>query len=104
MVSGSLHPAGHESRPGDPGVGSGYAARNLIRTGFAGGNRQKRSAFSCARACATAGREFALRQIEALLAEGVDGIHLYALNRLEPIRAVEPLVRGKEEAKAEAGT
>ncbi|MCH7479564.1 MAG: methylenetetrahydrofolate reductase, partial [SAR324 cluster bacterium] len=54
-------------------------------------------------ASAACGLEFALRQIEALLAEGVDGIHLYALNRLEPIRAVEPLVRGKEEAKAEAG-
>ena len=46
-------------------------------------------------AAAACGLEFALRQIEGLLAEGVDGIHLYALNRLEPIQAVEPLVRGK---------
>ena len=53
-------------------------------------------------ASAAVGLDFALRQIEALVAEGVDGIHLYALNRLEPIRAVEPLVRGKEGAKAEA--
>ena len=46
-------------------------------------------------AAAACGLEFALRQVEGLLAEGVDGIHLYALNRLEPIQAVEPLVRGK---------
>ena len=51
---------------------------------------------------AAAGLDFALHQIEALLAEGGDGIS--ALNRLEPIRAVEPLVRGKEGAKAEART
>ena len=53
-------------------------------------------------ASAACGLDFALRQIEALLAEGVDGIP--ALNRLEPIRAVEPLVRGKEGEKAEART
>ncbi len=41
------------------------------------------------------GLDFALRQIEGLLAEGVDGIHLYALNRLAPVRAVAPLVLGK---------
>ena len=51
-------------------------------------------------ASAACGLEFALRQVEGLLAEGVDGIHLYALNRLEPIRAVEPLVRGKGGAEA----
>lgn len=38
------------------------------------------------------GLVFAMRQIEELLREGVDGIHLYALNRLEPIRAVSALV------------
>ena len=38
------------------------------------------------------GLVFAMRQIEGLLAEGVEGIHLYALNRLEPIRAVSALV------------
>jgi methylenetetrahydrofolate reductase (NADH) len=38
------------------------------------------------------GLVFAMRQIEALLREGVDGIHLYALNRLESIRAVSALV------------
>jgi methylenetetrahydrofolate reductase (NADH) len=38
------------------------------------------------------GLVFAMRQIEALLSEGVDGVHLYALNRLESIRAVSALV------------
>ena len=38
------------------------------------------------------GLYYAMRQIEELLAEGVDGIHLYALNRLESIRAVSALV------------
>jgi methylenetetrahydrofolate reductase (NADPH) len=40
------------------------------------------------------GLVFALQQIEHLLEAGVDGIHLYALNRLESIRAVSALVRG----------
>jgi methylenetetrahydrofolate reductase (NADPH) len=40
------------------------------------------------------GLVFALRQIEGLLAEGVDGIHLYALNRIEAIRLVSAAVRG----------
>jgi methylenetetrahydrofolate reductase (NADPH) len=40
------------------------------------------------------GLVFALQQVERLLDEGVDGIHLYALNRLESIRAVSALVRG----------
>jgi len=40
------------------------------------------------------GLVFALQQVEHLLEEGVDGIHLYALNRLESIRAVSALVRG----------
>jgi methylenetetrahydrofolate reductase (NADPH) len=40
------------------------------------------------------GLVFALRQIEALLDEGVDGIHLYALNRIEAIRLVSAAVRG----------
>jgi len=44
------------------------------------------------------GLVFALRQIEALLAEGVDGIHLYALNRLESIRAVSALVESSRPA------
>lgn len=44
---------------------------------------------------AALGIEFALAQIEGLLAEGVEGIHLYALNRIAPIRLVEPLVRGR---------
>lgn len=35
-----------------------------------------------------------MRQIEELLKEGVDGIHLYALNRLEPIRLVSAQVSG----------
>lgn len=38
------------------------------------------------------GLVYAMRQIERLLAEGVDGIHLYALNRLESIRAVSAQV------------
>lgn len=40
------------------------------------------------------GLVFAMRQIEALLKEGVAGVHLYALNRLESIRAVSALVEG----------
>jgi methylenetetrahydrofolate reductase (NADPH) len=40
------------------------------------------------------GLVFALRQIEGLLREGVDGIHLYALNRIEAIRLVSAAVRG----------
>ena len=44
------------------------------------------------------GLVFAMRQIEALLKEGVDGIHLYALNRLEPIRAVSALVEESRRA------
>ncbi|MBI4082626.1 MAG: methylenetetrahydrofolate reductase [NAD(P)H] [Candidatus Lambdaproteobacteria bacterium] len=42
------------------------------------------------------GLDFALRQIEGLLAEDIDGIHLYALNRVEAIRSVEPLLRGRQ--------
>lgn len=38
------------------------------------------------------GLVFAMRQIEELLREGVDGIHLYALNRAESVRAVSALV------------
>jgi methylenetetrahydrofolate reductase (NADPH) len=41
---------------------------------------------------ASFGLVYAMRQIEALLREGVDGIHLYALNRLESIRTVSALV------------
>ncbi len=40
------------------------------------------------------GLVFAMRQIEDLLSQGVDGIHLYALNRLESIRSVSALVAG----------
>ncbi len=45
------------------------------------------------------GLVFALRQIEALLDEGVDGIHLYALNRIEAIRLVSAAVRGFRRAE-----
>jgi methylenetetrahydrofolate reductase (NADPH) len=55
-------------------------------------------------AAAACGLEFAVRQVEGLLAEGVDGIHLYALNRLAPIQAVEPLVRGKAARPAKEAT
>jgi methylenetetrahydrofolate reductase (NADPH) len=44
------------------------------------------------------GLHFALRQIEGLLREGVAGIHLYALNRLESIRAVGALVSEQRRA------
>lgn len=46
------------------------------------------------------GLEYAVKQVENLLSEGVDGIHLYALNRLEPIRAIEPLVRSRSTISA----
>jgi len=42
------------------------------------------------------GLVYALRQIETLLDEGVDGIHLYALNRIESIRLVSAAVRGHQ--------
>lgn len=45
------------------------------------------------------GLVFALRQIEDLLDEGVDGIHLYALNRIEAIRLVSAAVRGFRRAE-----
>ncbi|MDH4249252.1 MAG: methylenetetrahydrofolate reductase [Deltaproteobacteria bacterium] len=38
------------------------------------------------------GLVYALQQVHNLLSEGVDGIHLYALNRLESIRLVSALV------------
>ena len=43
---------------------------------------------------AAAGIDHARSQIEALIAEGVDGIHLYALNKLAPIQALAGLVKG----------
>ncbi len=39
------------------------------------------------------GVEFAQRQVLGLLAEGVAGIHLYALNRVDAIRRIAPIVR-----------
>ena len=43
-------------------------------------------------AAAEAGLEYARGQIEELLAVGVDGIHVYALNRVKPIRAVHEMM------------
>jgi methylenetetrahydrofolate reductase (NADPH) len=40
------------------------------------------------------GIEFCQRQVEGLMAEAVDGIHLYALNKIEPVRAIAPMVTG----------
>jgi len=48
------------------------------------------------------GLVYALQQVERLLEEGVDGIHLYALNRLESIRAVSALVRGLRAPREDA--
>ncbi len=39
------------------------------------------------------GIDFARKQIEGLLQEGVDGIHLYALNRLPAVRQLAPLIK-----------
>ena len=39
------------------------------------------------------GIEYAQRQVLGLLAEGVSGIHLYALNRVQAIRRIAPIVR-----------
>jgi methylenetetrahydrofolate reductase (NADPH) len=44
------------------------------------------------------GLVFALRQVERVLEEGVDGVHLYALNRIEAIRLVSAAVRGFRQA------
>jgi methylenetetrahydrofolate reductase (NADPH) len=69
----------------------GFAAKcgarvpNALRVGLERFDEHPESA-------AAFGLHFALRQIEALLREGVAGIHLYALNRLESIRAVSALV------------
>ena len=52
------------------------------------------------------GLVFAQRQVEQLLAEGVDGIHLYALNRLESIRAVSAQMEshaGSKDAQGKNG-
>lgn len=38
------------------------------------------------------GLDFAQKQIEGLLKEGVDGIHLYALNRLAAVQRLAPLI------------
>lgn len=42
------------------------------------------------------GLMYAIRQIEALLKEDLDGLHLYALNRLEPIRMVGAMLHPTE--------
>ncbi|MBI3994008.1 MAG: methylenetetrahydrofolate reductase [NAD(P)H] [Candidatus Lambdaproteobacteria bacterium] len=39
------------------------------------------------------GVEYAQRQVLGLLAEGVSGIHLYALNRVQAMRRIAPIVR-----------
>ncbi len=39
------------------------------------------------------GIEYAQKQVLGLLAEGVSGIHLYALNRVQAIRRIAPIVR-----------
>ncbi|MGK5091393.1 methylenetetrahydrofolate reductase [NAD(P)H] [Deltaproteobacteria bacterium TL4] len=40
------------------------------------------------------GLEFAQKQIEGLRKEGVEGIHLYALNRLENVQRLAPIITG----------
>lgn len=47
-----------------------------------------------AAAAAQFGLDYALSQVEDLLAAGVDGVHLYALNKLEPVRAIAAAIRG----------
>lgn len=42
-----------------------------------------------------AGIEYAQRQVEALLKEGLDGLHLYALNKLAPVQAIAPMLKGR---------
>ena len=43
---------------------------------------------------AQAGIAYAQRQVEELLAAGIDGLHLYALNKLAPVQAIAPMVKG----------
>jgi methylenetetrahydrofolate reductase (NADPH) len=38
------------------------------------------------------GIEYAQRQVEALLKDGIDGLHLYALNKLAPVQAIAPML------------
>jgi len=40
------------------------------------------------------GLDFAQHQIEHLLREGVEGIHLYALNRMETVKRLAPVITG----------
>ncbi|MDH4121623.1 MAG: methylenetetrahydrofolate reductase [NAD(P)H] [Deltaproteobacteria bacterium] len=42
------------------------------------------------------GIEYAHKQVEGLLKEGVDGVHLYALNKLEPVESIAPLLTQHE--------
>ncbi|HUJ73993.1 MAG TPA: methylenetetrahydrofolate reductase [bacterium] len=49
------------------------------------------------------GLVYAMRQVDQLLSEGVAGIHLYALNRLESIRSISALVRERQ-VRAQPGT
>lgn len=46
------------------------------------------------------GVEYAQKQVEELLDHGVQGIHLYALNKLEPIEAIGPMIKGRHLAAA----
>ncbi|MCC7442449.1 MAG: methylenetetrahydrofolate reductase [Bdellovibrionales bacterium] len=46
------------------------------------------------------GLDHAARQVEELLDHGVDGVHLYALNRREAVERLAPLVRERFPARA----
>lgn len=42
------------------------------------------------------GLEYAQKQVEKLLREGVDGIHLYALNRIESVQHIAPIIKAAQ--------
>ena len=46
------------------------------------------------------GYEHVEKQIEGLLQEGVEGIHLYALNSLETVKRLGPKLRGAARASS----
>jgi methylenetetrahydrofolate reductase (NADPH) len=64
----------------------GVAVPEALRSGLARFEHDPDSA-------ARFGIEFAQRQVESLLGEEIDGVHLYALNKLAPVQAIAPMVK-----------
>jgi len=63
----------------------GVSIPEALRAGLARFEHDPASAFQF-------GIEYCRRQVEGLLAASVDGIHLYALNKIEPVQTIAPLM------------